>query len=114
MPKDINMNIERKKPFDPHWYLRGKREGWVLPLILKNRAKRLKNKPFIQYQDEKPLSFQEVNTLANKVGNGLIELGIKKGGRVAVLMPNSADYVAVWFGILKAGGIMAPINTAYK
>lgn len=114
MPKDIDMGVGRKKPFNPHWYLKEKREKWVLPLILKNRAKRLKNKPFLQYQDEKPLSFQDVNTLANKVGNGLIKLGIKKGERVAVLMPNSADYVGVWFGILKAGGIMAPINTAYK
>ncbi len=114
MAKDINMNIERKKPFDPNWYLKEKREEWVLPLILKSMAKKLKNKPFLQYQGEKPLSFQEVNTLANRIGNGLIELGIKKGDRVAVLMPNSSDYVVVWFGILKAGGIMAPINTAYK
>ncbi|MER3446805.1 MAG: ATP-dependent acyl-CoA ligase [Candidatus Dadabacteria bacterium] len=114
MAKDININIERRKPFDPNWYLKEKREKWVLPIILKNRAKRLKNKPFLQYQDEKPLSFQEVNTLANKVGNGLIGLGIKKGDRVSVLMPNSSDYVVIWFGILKAGGIMAPINTAYK
>ncbi len=114
MAKDINMNIERKRPFDPNWYLKEKREKWVLPLILKNRAKRLKNRPFLHYQDEKPLSFQEVNTLANQVANSLIELGIKKGDRVSVLMPNSSDYVVIWFGILKAGGIMAPINTAYK
>jgi carnitine-CoA ligase len=114
MPKDIDMNVKRKKTFDPNWYLKEKREKWVLPLILKNRAKKLKNKPFLQYQNEKPLSFHDVNSLANIVGNGLIELGIRNGDRVAVLMPNSADYVVVWFGILKAGGVMAPINTAYK
>jgi crotonobetaine/carnitine-CoA ligase len=114
MPKDVDTKIVRKKSFDPDWYLKEKRERWVLPLILKDRAKKLKHKPFLQYQNEKPFSFKEVNTLANKVANGLIELGIKKGDRVAVLMPNSADYIVIWFGILKAGGIMAPVNTAYK
>ena len=29
-------------------------------------------------------------------------------------MPNSDDYVITWFGILKAGAVMVPINTAYK
>jgi crotonobetaine/carnitine-CoA ligase len=114
MPKDIYMKIERRKPLDPDWYLREKREKWVLPLILKDRAKKLKHKPFLQYQNEEPLSFKEVNTLANKIANGLIKLGIKKGDRVAVLMPNYTDYILIWFGILKAGGTMAPINTAYK
>jgi len=114
MPKNLNMKIERKKSFDPQWYLKEKREQWVLPLVLKDRAKKLGDKPFLQYQNEKPYSFVEVNALANKVANGLIKLGIKKGDRVAVLLPNSADYVLIWFGILKAGGVMAPINTAYK
>lgn len=114
MPKSLNMKIERKRPFDPNWYLKEKRERWVLPLILRDRANRFGDKPFLRYQDEKPYSFLEVNTLANKVANGLIKLGIKKGDRVAVLLPNSADYVFIWFGILKAGCVMAPVNTAYK
>lgn len=48
------------------------------------------------------------------MANGLIESGIEKGDRIAVLLPNCADYIVIWFGILKAGGIMAPVNTAYK
>jgi crotonobetaine/carnitine-CoA ligase len=114
MQKDININILREKPFDSEWYLKEEREKWLLPLILTERAKKLGNKPFLQYQSEKPYSFKEVNTLANKIANGLIKVGIKKGDRVAVLLPNSADYILIWFGILKAGGIMAPVNTAYK
>ncbi len=114
MSKDVNMKIVRKRPFDPEWYLMEKRENWVLPLILQERAKKLGNKPFLQYQNEKAYSFKEVNSLANKIANGLIKLGIKKGDRIAVLLPNSADYILIWFGILKAGGIMAPVNTAYK
>jgi crotonobetaine/carnitine-CoA ligase len=112
--QEVNMKTSRKKPLDYEWYLKEKRENWVLPLILKDRARKLGNKPFLQYQLQRPYSFKEVNTLANKIANGLIQLGIKKGDRVAVLLPNSADYILIWFGILKAGGIMAPVNTAYK
>ncbi|HSE83213.1 MAG TPA: AMP-binding protein [Thermodesulfobacteriota bacterium] len=114
MTVDIEINIGRKKPFDPEWYLKEKREKWVLPLILKKKARTLGDKPFLQYQNEKPLSFKETNTRANRIANGLIELGVTKGDRVAVFLPNCADYVLIWFGILKAGGVMAPVNTAYK
>ena len=31
-----------------------------------------------------------------------------------MLLPNCAEFVPVWFGILKAGAVMSPINTAYK
>ena len=114
MPKDIDMKVVRTTLFNPGWYIRENREKWVLPLILKDRAKRFRKRPFLQYQNEKPLTFKQVNTFANKLANGLIKLGIGKGDRVAVLMPNSTEYILIWFGILKAGGVMAPINTAYK
>jgi crotonobetaine/carnitine-CoA ligase len=114
MPKDIFVKIKRKKAFDAQWYLQEKRTDWVLPLVLKARAKKLQNKPFLQYQNQKPLTFEQVNALANKIANGLIKMGVKKGERVAVLLTNCTDYVLIWFGILKAGAVMAPINTAYK
>ncbi len=83
MPKDIFVKIKRKKAFDAQWYLQEKRTDWVLPLVLKARAKTLQNKPFLQYQNQKPLTFKQVNALANRIANGLIKMGIKKGERVA-------------------------------
>jgi len=114
MSRDIDIKVVRTTPFNPDWYIRENREKWVLPLILKDRAKRFGKRPFLQYQNDKPLTFKQVNTFANRLANGLIKLGIRKEDRVAVLMPNSTEYVLIWFGILKAGGVMAPINTAYK
>ncbi len=109
-----SVTFKRKSPFDVEWYLKEDRKNWVLPEILKNQAKKLGDKPFLQFGAEKPLSFKQTNALANKVANTLAKNGIKKGDKVSVLMPNSDDYVIVWFGILKAGAVMVPINTAYK
>ncbi len=114
--RDLTHTIEykRKRPFDVEWYRKADRRNWVLPKILKEQAKKLGGKPFLQFGYKKPISFYKMNQLANKVANGLSKLGIKKSEKVAVYMPNSDDYVVTWFGILKMGGVMVPINTEYK
>ncbi len=115
-PNDLNytLDLERRRPFDVKWYEKEDRSRWVLPLILKERAEKLSDNPFLQFGDNSPISFSKTNLLANRIANGLIHLGVLKGEKVAVYMPNSSDYVLTWFGILKMGGVMVPINTAYK
>ncbi|MGI9535331.1 MAG: AMP-binding protein [Thermodesulfobacteriota bacterium] len=115
-PKDLLHPVNYKREngkFDVNWYLKEDMREWVLPHILKDQAKKLGKKPFLQFGYKKPISFYQTNQLANKVANGLIKLGIKKQEKVAVYMPNSDDYVITWFGILKMGAVMVPINTAY-
>jgi len=41
-------------------------------------------------------------------------MGVEKGDRVAMLLPNSPDFVAIYFGIVKSGGIAVPLDTRYK
>ena len=48
------------------------------------------------------------------MANGLIARGVRPGESVSVLLPNCEEFVPVWYGILKAGAVMSPINTAYK
>ncbi|MEE9252555.1 MAG: AMP-binding protein [Thermodesulfobacteriota bacterium] len=108
------VSLERSRPFNVRWYESEDRSKWVLPNILKQRAEQYGDKTFLQFAEKEPISYSRVNQLANRVANGLAALGVKKGDKVAVLMPNSDDIVLVWFGILKLGAIMVPINTAYK
>jgi crotonobetaine/carnitine-CoA ligase len=100
--------------FDVEWYVGLDKSNWVLPQILKAQAKKLGKKTFLQFGYRKPWSFFKTSRYANRIGNGLLKLGIKKGEKVAVYMPNSDDYVITWFGILSVGAVMVPINTAYK
>ncbi len=57
------------------------------------------------------ITFEELNKQANKVANYLISSGLKKGERVAIFLENSIDFVIIYFGILKAGGVVVGINT---
>ncbi len=116
-PKDLMHPVTYKREngkFDVDWYLKEDRSNWVLPKVLREQAKKLGKKPFLQFGYKKPLSFYQTNRLANRVANALCGLGVEKAKKVAVYMPNSDDYVITWFGILKMGAVMVPINTAYK
>ena len=42
------------------------------------------------------------------------DLGIRKGDRVAIWAPNSADWIIAAFGLLTAGGVLVPVNTRFK
>lgn len=56
-------------------------------------------------QDDRKTSFMEFNQESNRVATALIKLGIQKGDHVALCAPNSYQWLAFYFGILKAGAI---------
>lgn len=64
--------------------------------------------------DERSLSFAEVAAEVNRVGNALRSLGVRFGEHVAVLAPDSAEWVAAFFGTLKIGAIHVGLNTLLK
>lgn len=55
---------------------------------------------------ERSVSYEELGQQVNRVANGLLGLGVGRGESVAMLMPNSAEYVATQQGIWKAGAVM--------
>jgi crotonobetaine/carnitine-CoA ligase len=96
------------------WYAREDPTTWVLADVLRRRAQEHPDRDYLRFADGPWLSYGEVNARANRVANGLLARGVRPGESVSVLLPNCADFVPVWYGILKAGAVMSPINTAYK
>jgi HIP---CoA ligase len=60
------------------------------------------------------LTFTEVVDRIRCAAGAFAGLGIKKGERVAVWAPNSADWMIAAFGLLTAGGVLVPVNTRFK
>ena len=56
-------------------------------------------------------TYQEINEQANKLANYLVESGIQKGDRVALLIENSVEYVITYYAILKSGAVTVALNT---
>jgi carnitine-CoA ligase len=96
------------------WYRDEDPTGWVLPLILRERAERHGDRPFLRVADGPWRTYAEVNVRANRIANALRARGLGHGETVSTLLPNTEDHVAVWFGILKAGGVQSPVNLAYR
>ncbi len=67
-----------------------------------------KNLAFIE--DDRSFTFGEFETYANRVANWAMADGCKKGDTVAVFVQNRLEYVALWYGLTKAGLIPALIN----
>ncbi len=61
----------------------------------------------------KTLSYQELHALIERFACGLAALGIGKGDRVALCLPNIPQAVIAYFGVLRAGGIVVACNPTY-
>ena len=59
---------------------------------------------------EERVTWLDFNRRTNLIANGLIELGIKKGDKVSLLMLNSIEMVEIMFGVVKAGGVVVPLS----
>src|SRR6478735_8145833 len=60
------------------------------------------------------LTYSQVNTFSNMVANLLVSRGIRRGDKVALSCPNLPYFTIVYFGILKAGGTVVPLNVLLK
>jgi len=56
------------------------------------------------------LTFKELDTRTNKLANGLMERGLGKGDKIAILSNNSLEYMEVYAAAAKAGIIVVPLN----
>ena len=63
--------------------------------------------------NEKKMTYAELNAAANMFANGLTKLGIKKGDKVALMMPNLPYFPIAYYGILKTGATVVPFNVLF-
>jgi len=84
-----------------------------LPEILAESAARFPDK-IAAAHGSRTATFKELNARCAGIAVGLAELELKPGQRVALLGQNSIEYIAAFFGILKAGGVTVPFSPAYS
>ena len=86
---------------------------YTLPDFLEQQTLRFPNKTYIA-QGDRTLSYQEVMRQACQVAHRLVESGVKKGDHVAFMLPNSPEYVILWFGLAMAGAVTVTPNILLK
>ncbi len=119
----LNRSSERAyKPQDyknvltfPEFKAHFPREQWTLPSVLEYQAVHRADRPFISWLDSgAPRSFAEVNASSNRLAHGFKAIGVGKGDRVGILLPNCLEFIYAWFALTKLGAVELAISDAYK
>ena len=66
-------------------------------------------KTAIIFEDD-VFTYEQYNQEVNRIANALVNDGVKKGDKIALMMKNSAQFAFVYYAILKAGAVAVPVN----
>lgn len=89
------------------------RKWRVVPDRLRHRAETTPDDPFLDCGTGM-MSFGEVHRRAESVSGALASLGVVKGDRVAVILPNCTEFAIVLFALARLGAIQVPVNVFLK
>jgi acyl-CoA synthetase (AMP-forming)/AMP-acid ligase II len=89
-------------------------ETITIGAFVTRRAAELGDKPFLNVFDRGEIcTYEEADRRSNRIAHALEALGVSKGDRVAVMLPNRIDYPLIWFALAKLGAVHVPVNTRY-
>ena len=77
--------------------------------ILARNARKYPQREALVY-GEKRYTYSELDQAANRLANSFMGLGLKKGFKAGILAMNSDAYVIAYFAVMKAGGLVVPLN----
>jgi fatty-acyl-CoA synthase len=81
----------------------------VFPAIIDELADRYGDAPALM-SDRESFTYRELAARANRYARWSLAQGIQKGDTVCLLMPNRPEYMAIWLGITRIGGVVALLN----
>jgi long-chain acyl-CoA synthetase len=84
-----------------------------LAVILRESAAAAPDKPVAVWAEGR-MSYAELDDLSDRVAVALADLGVVAGERIGLQLPNIASFLVAYFGILKAGAVVVPLNVLLK
>ena len=82
----------------------------VLPAVVDELGHRLGDKPAL-LSDRECFTYLELAGRARRYARWALAQGVAKGDVVGLLMPNRPEYLAIWLGVTRVGGVVALLNT---
>ncbi len=81
--------------------------------MIRRSADRFPDKTALIFRDKR-ITYGELNQRVNSMANRLLEMGGRKGDRLAVLLHNCPEYIETYFACAKSGLVFVPINNLLK
>ena len=77
--------------------------------LLTDTAKKFPDKPAIIFAEDS-ISFSRLKDLCFCFANGLKRMGLSKGTKIAIYLPNCPEYIISYFAVYSMGGIIVPLD----
>ncbi len=90
------------------------RERSVVRYALERQAEADASGTCVILADFTSWTWGEALTVGYRAANVLRDRGVTRGQPVLIMLPNGADFLASWWGISFLGGVIVPVNTAYR
>jgi long-chain acyl-CoA synthetase len=87
--------------------------GVNLGVLITDAARRAPDVDALRVE-ERTLTYAELNSLSDSMAHHLAGNGIEPGDRVGVMLPNVPEFAIAYYGVLKAGGVVVPMNVLLK
>jgi len=105
--------VEREKPW-MRWWPEGVPLSIKYPTIplyafLENSARKYPNRTAVIFYGRR-INYASLGEMASRFANALLHLGVRKGDRVALVLPNIPQFIISYYGTLMAGGVIVAIN----
>lgn len=81
--------------------------------VLVAAVARSPDKPYLLFED-RVITYAQLGSRVNRAANAFGELGIRKGDRVSLMLPNGPEFLESWLGLSSLGASIVPINTAFR
>src|SRR3954447_9062383 len=101
---------ERSYPPDIDW--RAEIPAAPLYRLMDDAVARFADRPCIDFMDKR-YTYAQIGALVDRAARGFQALGVRKGSKVGLFLPNTPYFVICYYGILKAGGTVVNFNPLY-
>jgi len=81
--------------------------------LLSDRAARVPGKTAVIFKDEK-ITYADLELMANRLANKLRVCGVDRDDRVAIVLPNSVQWIVSYLGVMKLGAVAVPLDFRLK
>src|SRR2546422_697539 len=84
--------------------------GRIFPTVIEEVAENCGEAPAL-FSDRECLTYRALVRRSNQYARWALEQGLAKGDAVCLMMPNRPEYLAIWLGITRVGGVVSLLNT---
>lgn len=78
--------------------------------LLGRHARYRPDKPALVFEDQR-FTYREYNANVNRLANAFLDMGIRKGDKVATLLPNCVELLETYWAVAKIGAVVVPLST---